>query len=54
DIFKSEQIGKSKKSVTFSVGIAPISRTLNDKDIQKIYNNVVQGIEQDVQGEFRV
>ncbi len=53
DIYQSEQIGKDKKSVAFSLSFRAEDRTLVDDEVNKIFDKIVSGLGEKYKAEIR-
>ncbi len=48
DVYRSEQIGKGKKSLAYSLTYQNPDRTLTDKDVAKVRNKIVKRLEREI------
>jgi phenylalanyl-tRNA synthetase beta chain len=53
DIFESEKLGPGKKSMAVNFTFLDSSKTLTDKEIDDIMNNLISAFEKDLQAEVR-
>ncbi len=44
DQYSSEEIGEDKKSVTFKVTLQSMEKTLDEKDLDNIHNNIIEKV----------
>jgi phenylalanyl-tRNA synthetase beta chain len=45
DLFKGKQLGDTKKSIAFRIRFQSSDRTLNDKEVSKIFNKIISDAE---------
>ncbi|MBN2857525.1 MAG: phenylalanine--tRNA ligase subunit beta [Candidatus Delongbacteria bacterium] len=53
DLYKGEQVGENRKSYTFRMCFQSVERTLKDKEIEKLFGNIVTGLKNDLKLEIR-
>ena len=53
DLYKGEQVGKNRKSYTFRMCFQSVERTLKDKEIEKLFGNIITGLKKDLKLEIR-
>ncbi|MBN2789339.1 MAG: phenylalanine--tRNA ligase subunit beta [Candidatus Delongbacteria bacterium] len=53
DHYKGEQIDPDKKSYTFRMEFQSMDKTLTDKEIDKIFNKIINGLKKDLNVEIR-
>ena len=53
DLYKGKQVGENKKSYTFRMCFQSVERTLKDKEIEKLFGNIVTGLKNDLGLEIR-
>ena len=53
DLFKGEQLGESKKSLAFRIRFQSSERTLNEKEVSKIFNKIIVDAERKLSARLR-
>jgi phenylalanyl-tRNA synthetase beta chain len=53
DVYESEKLGKGKKSYAVNFTLQSLSKTLTDKEIDKIMRKIQSGLEQEIDAEIR-
>ncbi len=53
DLFQSKQLGESKKSIAFRIRFQSSERTLNEKEVGKIFNKIISDAESSMNAKLR-
>ena len=53
DVYESDSLGKNKKSYAVSFLLRDDQRTMTDKNIDKIMNNLIKAFENDLNAQIR-
>jgi phenylalanyl-tRNA synthetase beta chain len=53
DVYRSEQIGKGKKSLAYSLTYQSSDKTLTDSDVNQIRNRIIRRLEQEINARLR-
>jgi phenylalanyl-tRNA synthetase beta chain len=53
DVYRSEQIGKGKKSLAYSLTYQSADKTLTDNDVAQVRGRIVRQLEQDLGARLR-
>ena len=53
DVYKGEQIEKGMKSIAYSLVFRANDRTLSEKEIGKVMNKILKGLETELQAQLR-
>jgi phenylalanyl-tRNA synthetase beta chain len=53
DLFQSKQLGESKKSIAFRIRFQSSERTLNEKEVSKIFNKIIGDAERSMNAKLR-
>ena len=53
DVYESESLGKDKKSYAVSFTLRDDQRTLTDKNIDKVMNNLIMAFEKELNAQIR-
>jgi phenylalanyl-tRNA synthetase beta chain len=54
DVYRSEQIGKGKKSLAYSLAYQAPDKTLTDRDVAQIRQRIIRKLDQDLGAYLRV
>ena len=53
DLFKGDQLGESKKSIAFRIRFQSSERTLNEKEVSKIFSKIIVDAERKLSAKLR-
>ena len=53
DIYRSEKLGKEKKSIAYALTFRSSEKTLNEEEINSIMNNIIEDLKNDLGAELR-
>ncbi|MBP7249257.1 MAG: phenylalanine--tRNA ligase subunit beta, partial [Negativicutes bacterium] len=53
DVYQGENLEKGKKSMAFSLRFQDSERTLEEKDIEPLIQNIIEAIQKEFKGELR-
>jgi len=53
DVYTGEQVSKGKKSLAWSINYHSDERTLTDKEVDKIHNNIINKLKKELNAELR-
>jgi phenylalanyl-tRNA synthetase beta chain len=53
DVYRSEQIGKGKKSLAYSLTYQSVDKTLTDNDVAQVRGRIIRQLEQDLGARLR-
>ncbi|MFZ2097496.1 MAG: phenylalanine--tRNA ligase subunit beta [Anaerolineales bacterium] len=53
DVYRSEQIGKNKKSLAYSITYQATDKTLTDKDVAQVRGRIIHRLEQELGAQLR-
>lgn len=45
DVYEGENVGSDEKSIAFSLTFQDATRTLNDEEVMKVFNQIIESVE---------